>query len=111
MQIMQCLLAVAAMALSGALVAQAEPLTIKVTLRDHHFSPAEIHVPANQPAILQITNADPLPEEFDSTDLKVEKVIAAGQTGLIRLRPLKPGRYSFAGEYHAQTAQGVVLVP
>ena len=92
-----------------AIGALADPATIKVQIRDHRFSPAEIHVKANLPTVLEVTNADNLPEELDSPDLKVEKVIAAGQTGLVRIRPLKPGRYAFSGEYHAATAQGVVV--
>jgi len=36
--------------------------------------------------------------------------VARGQrTGIVRLRPLAPGRYPFEGEYHADTAQGVVV--
>ncbi|MGA7373007.1 MAG: hypothetical protein WBW37_10370 [Methyloceanibacter sp.] len=27
----------------------------------------------------------------------------------MRLRPLDPGRYPFMGEYHSDTAQGVVI--
>jgi hypothetical protein len=27
----------------------------------------------------------------------------------VRLRPLDPGRYPFMGEYHEDTAQGVVI--
>ena len=82
---------------------------IKVVLKDHQFSPAEIRVKANTPVVLEITNADGLADEFDSESLKVEKVIAGGQKGLVRLRPLARGRYSFMGEYHAKTAQGVVV--
>ncbi len=102
---------ISAVSFSGVAAAQAVPATLQLTLRDHRFAPTELHVPANQPIVLQVTNGDSLPEEFDSPDLKVEKVIAAGQTGLIRLRPLKPGRYVFSGEYHAVTAQGVIIVP
>ncbi len=85
-------------------------VTIAVRLKDHKFIPTEIMVPANTSVVLNVTNADNLAEEFDSSDLKVEKVIAGGQMGIVRLRPLKPGRYSFMGEYHAKTAQGVVVV-
>jgi hypothetical protein len=81
----------------------------KVLLKDHQFSPAEIHVKANAPVVLEVTNADGLADEFDSDSLKVEKVIAGGQKGLVRIRPLAPGRYPFMGEYHAKTAQGVVV--
>jgi hypothetical protein len=82
---------------------------IDVTIKDHRFSPAEIHVPAKQPATLNIKNEDPLAEEFDSTALKIEKVIGGGQQGTVHLRPLDPGRYPFMGEYHSDTAQGVVI--
>jgi heme/copper-type cytochrome/quinol oxidase subunit 2 len=86
-----------------------EPPTIAVTIKDHRFAPAEIHVPQGKPVILKITNEDATPEEFDSTALKVEKVIVGGTYGTIRLRPLAPGRYNFMGEYHQDTAQGVVI--
>jgi hypothetical protein len=82
---------------------------IDVTIKDHRFTPAEIHVPARQPATLNIKNEDPLAEEFDSTALKIEKVIGGGQQGTVHLRPLDPGRYPFMGEYHSDTAQGVVI--
>ena len=86
-----------------------EPPTIPVTIKDHRFDPAEIHVPQGKPVVLKITNTDATAEEFDSVALKVEKVIAAGTYGLVRLRPLGPGRYPFIGEYHPDTAQGVVV--
>ncbi|HEY1795298.1 MAG TPA: cupredoxin domain-containing protein [Stellaceae bacterium] len=82
---------------------------IAVTIKDHKFSPAEIHVPAGKAATLKITNQDPTAEEFDSTALKVEKVIVGGTWGLVHLHPLGPGKYPFMGEYHSDTAQGVVV--
>jgi hypothetical protein len=86
-----------------------EPPTIEVTIKDHRFTPAEIHVPQGKPVILKVTNEDGTPEEFDSSALKVEKVIVGGTFGTIRLRPLGPGRYPFMGEYHSDTAKGVVI--
>jgi hypothetical protein len=105
-------LAVAAvlLALAGFGTAWAEdPARIELTLKDHKFTPAEIHVTAGKPTILIVKNQDATAEEFDSSDLKVEKVITGGQQGTIRLRPLTQGRYAFEGEYHADTAQGVVV--
>lgn len=87
-----------------------EPIQIDVTIKDHRFSPAEIRVPAGKRAVINLHNADPTAEEFDSTALDIEKVIAGGRRGTVRLRPLDPGRYPFMGEYHADTAQGVVIV-
>ena len=86
-----------------------EPPMIAVTIKDHRFAPAEIHVPQGKSVILKITNEDATPEEFDSPALKVEKIIVGGTYGTIRLRPLGPGRYPFIGEYHSDTAQGVVI--
>jgi hypothetical protein len=83
--------------------------TLTLTLQDHKFTPAEITVPANQAVEIQLINKDPLAEEFDSTSLKIEKVVAGGQSGTVRLHPLDPGRYPFMGEYHSETAQGVVI--
>ena len=102
----------AVLALSAALAAPAaadEPLTIAVTIKEHRFAPAEIHVPQGKPVILVITNEDATPEEFDSTALKIEKVIVGGTHGTVRLRPLGPGRYPFMGEFHPDTAQGAVV--
>lgn len=82
---------------------------IPLTLKDHRFTPAEIHVKANEPALITLANQDGAAEEFDSTALKVEKVVPGHETGNVRIRPLAPGRYPFMGEYHAETAQGVVI--
>jgi plastocyanin len=82
---------------------------INVTLKDHRFEPAEIHVQAGKPTVLLVTNQDVTAEEFDSTALKVEKIIPAGHYATVRLRPLGPGRYPFMGEFHPETAQGVVV--
>jgi hypothetical protein len=87
----------------------ADPLTVTVRLKDHRFSPAEIHVPQGKRLELVITNQDSTPEEFDSTALKVEKVIAGGTYGTVEVRPLGPGRYPFIGEFHPETAQGAVI--
>jgi heme/copper-type cytochrome/quinol oxidase subunit 2 len=82
---------------------------IAVRLKDHRFEPSEIHVKSGQPTILVVTNADDTAEEFDSSALKVEKVIVAGHNATIRLRPLAPGRFPFMGEFHPETATGVVI--
>ena len=82
---------------------------IKVTLQNHKFTPSEIRVKANTPFLIALTNKDATAEEFDSTALKVEKVVAGNSSGNIRIRALAPGRYPFEGEYHADTAKGVVV--
>jgi plastocyanin len=98
----------AVLLLAGPAAAE-EPAMIEVTIRDHRFSPSEIHVPAGKPVILSLRNEDLEAEEFDSAALKVEKVIVGGKSAPVRLRPLAPGRYPFMGEFHPDTAQGAVI--
>jgi hypothetical protein len=90
-------------------VAAADAGATTLTIKDHKFAPAEIHVRANEPAEFTLINGDATAEEFDSASLKVEKVVAGNAQGTVRLRPLAPGRYPFMGEYHSDTAQGVVV--
>jgi|SRR6185437_2806010 cupredoxin-like protein len=80
-----------------------------LTIKDHRFSPAEIKVPANQRVTITVVNEDATPEEFDSSALKVEKVVAGKSKGIVRIGPLKAGRYPFIGEYNEATAKGVVV--
>jgi Cupredoxin-like domain len=91
----------------GATVARAADLTL--TLKDHKFSPSEIKVPANKRVNITVINNDATPEEFESSALRVEKVIPGKSKGVVRIGPLKPGRYPFVGEYHESTAKGVVV--
>jgi hypothetical protein len=102
-----------AIVLTGFCLAQGawaeEPATIEVTLKNHQFSPSEIHVATGKPTVLKLHNQDATAEEFDSSALKVEKVVTAGGSVAIRLRPLGPGRFPFMGEFHPDTAQGVVI--
>jgi hypothetical protein len=80
-----------------------------LTIKDHHFTPSEIKVPAGKKVKLTIDNQDATPEEFDSHDLNREKVIPGNGKGTVFIGPLNPGKYSFIGEFHAATAQGVVI--
>jgi plastocyanin len=102
-------LALALLALLRVISTAGAQTAIDVTIKDHRFTPSEIRVKSGQAVDLKIKNQDPLAEEFDSTTLKVEKVIAGGKEGIVHLRPLDAGRYPFMGEYHSDTAQGVVI--
>ena len=86
-----------------------DPISIDVTLKDHRFTPSEIHVPSGHRADLRIQNQDSTAEEFDSSALKVEKIVPAGTSVIVHLRPLGPGRFPFMGEFHPDTAQGAVV--
>jgi plastocyanin len=80
-----------------------------LTIKDHQFQPAELTIPSGTKIKLLIENQDATPEEFDSYPLNREKVIAGHGTATIYIGPLTPGRYPFTGEFHATTAQGVIV--
>lgn len=83
--------------------------TFTVTIKDHRFDPSQLDVPAGRKLKLVIKNLDPTPEEFESHDLKREKIIAGKGQATITIGPLKPGTYKFVGEYHESTAQGQIV--
>lgn len=89
--------------------AAAQAASYTLTLKNHRFTPSEIKVPANKRVQVTVINDDATPEEFDSDALKVEKVLAGKTKGIVRIGPLKRGRYPFIGEYHEDTAKGVVI--
>lgn len=105
---MRLVLLLAALVLACALgpAGAAEPESFALTVRGHQFQPAELAVPAGQKIELKVTNADPTPEEFESTDLRREKVVPAGSTISVFIGPLRPGSYEFFGDYNPKTARG-----
>ena len=90
------------------MAALAAPATIAITLKDHRFSPATFTVPAGVKVRILLTNLDSATEEFDSHDLKVEQLVTPHGHAAFDIGPLKPGAYSFMGEFHPATAQGRV---
>lgn len=86
--------------------ARAADDTITLSIKDHRFDPAQLDVPAGKKLKLVVKNLDATPEEFESHDLKREKVIAGKGQATITIGPLRPGTYKFVGEYHQSTAQG-----
>jgi hypothetical protein len=81
-----------------------------LSIKDHKFQPTEIEIPANKKVALKISNLDPTPEEFESTELRREKVIPGGGRITLSIGPLKPGRYEFFGDFNPTTARGRIVV-
>ena len=87
----------------------ADDLEYKLTIRDHRFEPAELRVPSGKKIKLIIDNQDESAEEFESHALNREKVIPPKSKATVFIGPLTPGRYSFIGEFHSETAKGVLI--
>jgi plastocyanin len=78
-------------------------------IKDHKFEPANIEVAAGEKFKLIIENLDPNLEEFESVDLKKEKLINGNKKVAIAIGPLKSGEYKFFGDFHQKTAQGKII--
>ncbi|MBI5783029.1 MAG: cupredoxin domain-containing protein [Gammaproteobacteria bacterium] len=99
----------AALAVAGTACAE-ELYTAHLTARDGRFYPETIEVPAGTRFKIVITNEGPGPEEFETVELRREKVLAAGSSSFLVFPALKPGVYHFFGEFHPETAQGRIVV-
>lgn len=94
--------------LAGGSPARADELPTLV-FRQHRFVPDRITVPAHVKFRLRVQNSDDTADEFESTDLNREKLVAPGETITVFLGPLDPGEYRFFGDFHQDTAQGVMV--
>ena len=83
--------------------------SVAISVKDHRFQPSQISAPANRPISIKVKNLDAAPMEFESTSLRVEKVIAPGSEGVVNVRALAPGRYEFFDDFHQQS-RGVLVV-
>ncbi len=91
------------------LVACAADMETTLIIKDHRFSPAELKVPAGKKIKVIVDNQDATAEEFESHELNREKVIPGNSRGTVFIGPLAPGKYPFVGEFHEDTAKGVVI--
>jgi hypothetical protein len=95
-----------ALLLTGAAAAEDSP---HLTIKDHHYQPERLEVPAGVKFKLSVSNQDATAEEFESHDLSREKLVAPGGEVTVFLGPLSPGEYRFFGDFHQDTAQGVLV--
>ncbi len=102
----------AALALVCALLPNAVPAraaeSVTLTLKDHQFVPRELSVPAGERFRIEVENQDTTPAEFESNDLRVEKIVVPGGKIAVMAGPLKPGIYKFFDDYHPDTATGTM---
>ena len=87
-----------------------EALYVDIYSKDHKFSPSVVELPQGRKIIITVHNQDPTIEEFESIELKREKIVLGNSETKIILAPLKPGEYKFFGDFHQDTAQGKIII-
>ena len=80
-----------------------------IVIKDHHFIPHKLAIPAGTKVKLIIDNQDDEVEEFESLELHREKIIPPHGKIKMKIGPLEPGEYKFFGDFHSQTAQGIIV--
>ena len=83
---------------------------VDIYIKDHKFSPSVVELPEGKKIIITVHNQDATIEEFESIELKREKIVLGNSETRIILAPLKPGEYKFFGDFHQDTAQGKIVV-
>ncbi|MBM3466638.1 MAG: cupredoxin domain-containing protein [Alphaproteobacteria bacterium] len=83
---------------------------IDLHIKDHKFTPEVVELPADKKVNITVYNDDPTIEEFESLDLKREKIVLGNSSIKIVLAPLAPGEYKFFGDFHQESAQGKIIV-
>ncbi len=80
-----------------------------ITIKDHRFSPEALKIPADKKIKLIVKNEDASAEEFESYELRREKVVSGHDQITLYLGPLKAGRYPYFGDFHQESAKGVII--
>jgi Cupredoxin-like domain len=94
----------------SALPALAEDLPVfQLVAKGGRFEPLTLQVPVGKRFKIEIANEGPGAMEFESRDLKQEKVLAPGARSYVVINPLKAGTYKFFDDYHQDTAQGTIV--
>ena len=95
-----------ALALAAVPARAVEPVVL--VLKDHRFAPDAVTVPAGERFRIEVENRDATPAEFESSALRVEKIIVPGGKISVMAGPLKPGTYKFFDDYHPDLAKGTL---
>jgi hypothetical protein len=80
-----------------------------IVIKNHQFIPSQLTIPADQKIKITVDNQDPTVEEFESYDLNREKVVAGNKKIIVFIGPLQKGTYKYFGDFHQNTAQGVII--
>jgi hypothetical protein len=80
----------------------------QLVLQNHKFEPATLKVPANTKFKVLVTNRNPTPSEFESSDFNREKIVLPNRTITVFIGPLDKGTYKFFDDFNLSTTGTLV---
>ena len=89
--------------------ALADEPTFRIEFRDGAIAPLRLEVPANTRFRLELKNSGQTPAEFESKELKKEKVLAADSESVLVIRTLDPGEYPFFDDFHPDAPPAILV--
>lgn len=95
-------------AIATGAVAQTMP-EYKLVLQNQKFEPSTLKVPADTKFKVLVTNRNPAPMEFESTDFNREKIVLPNATVTVFVGPLAKGTYKFFDDFHQATTGTLVV--
>ncbi|PLC56479.1 MULTISPECIES: cupredoxin domain-containing protein [Photobacterium] len=87
----------------------AEKYTVYLKINNGEFIPPVLNVPTNKIIRIKISNIGNQPAEFESTQLRKEKVLAPGASSVVIIAPLRQGTYTFFDDFHLEHLHGKII--
>jgi len=89
-------------------LAEDEPV-FTIEFHDGQVSPQRLEVPANKRFKIELRNTGTTPAEFESNELRKEKVLAPNSSSILVFRTLDPGEYPFFDDFHPEAPKAVLV--
>jgi len=86
-----------------------EDPTFRIEFKDGVVNPRRLEVPARRRFRIELHNAGQTPAEFESRELRKEKVLAPGTSSILVIRTLDPGKYEFFDDFHLGAPPAVLV--
>jgi len=83
--------------------------SFRIEFNDGKVEPSRLEVPANKTIEIELVNKGQGPAEFESKQLRKEKVLAPGAITTLVLRGLDPGEYDFFDDFHPDAPPAVLV--
>ena len=99
---------VVALVFAGAAFAEDDPV-FRIDFKDGVVTPRRLEVPAHRRFSLDLHNLGETPAEFESRELRKEKVLAPGTNSVLVIRTLDPGEYDFFDDFHPDAPSAVLV--